>query len=147
MNVQQTTIVPTATVSRAATDALLKAAIEAAAGIGFVAAVAVVDAGGALKGFTRSDGAAFLTADVAINKAWTAGSYGYPTHVWKVYVADPKVAPLANLPRMMPVGGGYPLPHEGKLVGGIGISGGNYQQDQDAAATALRQVGFEVAGA
>jgi len=147
MNFQQTAVVQTATVSSAATDALLKAALEAASGLGFEAAVAVVDAGGALKGFTRSDGAAFLTVDVAIGKAWTAASYGYPTHVWNEYVADPKVAPLANLPRMMPVGGGYPLLHEGKVVGGIGISGGNYQQDQDAAANALRQLGFEIAGA
>ena len=147
MTIQQTAVVPTATISSAATDTLLKAALEAASSLGFEAAVAVVDAGGALKGFTRSDGAAFLTADVAINKAWTAGSYGYPTHVWNDYIADPKVAPLANLPRMMPVGGGYPMLHEGKLVGGIGVSGGSYQQDQDAAAAALRQLGFHVAGA
>ena len=147
MTCQQTVVVPTATVSRTASDALINAALNAAAGLGFEAAVAVVDAGGALKGFTRSDGAAFLTADIAINKAWTAGSYGYPTHVWNDYVADPKVAPLANLPRMMPVGGGYPLLHKGKLVGGIGISGGNYQQDQDACIAAMQQVGFEIASA
>ena len=144
MTIEQTAVVPAATVSRTATEALLTAALDAAVRFGFEAAVAVVDAGGALKGFARSDGAAFLTADVAINKAWTAGSYGYPTHVWNDYVADPKVAPLANLPRMMPVGGGYPLLHEGKLVGGIGISGGSYQQDQDACVAAVRELGFEL---
>ena len=144
MNAIAKPVLETAAVSGAASDALLKAGLETAARLGFEAAVAVVDAGGALKGFARSDGAPFLTADVAINKAWTAGSYGYPTHIWNDYVADPKVAPLANLPRMMPVGGGYPLLHGGKLVGGIGISGGSYTQDQDAAKAALEQVGFDL---
>jgi len=30
------------------------------------------------------------------------------------------------------------------LIGGIGISGGNAQQDQDAAVVALRKVGLDV---
>lgn len=146
MSIQPSVVIPTATVSSASSDALLKAALQAATDLNFEAAVAVVDSGGALKGFARSDGAAFLTAEVAINKAWTAGAYGYPTNVWNDYIADPKVAPIANLPRMMPVGGGYPLLHEGRLVGGIGISGGSHQQDQDACIAAVRQLGFEIFG-
>jgi hypothetical protein len=55
---------------------------------------------------------------------WTASSFGYATHVWNDYVtADPKVAPLAHRPRMVAVGGGYPILEDGKLIGGIGISG------------------------
>lgn len=120
----------------------------AAKAAGFEAAVAVTDATGALRAFERSDGAPFLTAEVATNKAWTAASYGYPTHVWNDYVTDPKIAPLQNLPRMMAVGGGYPLLVDGRLVGGIGISGGTYtqDQDQDAAEAALKAVGFALPG-
>ena len=40
--------------------------------------------------------------------------------------------------------GGYPILEDGKLIGGIGISGGNYQQDQDACVAALKQIGFEL---
>ena len=66
---------------------------------------------------------AFLTVDVAIDKAWTASSFGYATHVWNDYItADPKVAPLAYRPRMVAVGCGYPILEDGKLIGGIGIS-------------------------
>ena len=89
--------------------------------------------------------APFLTVDVAVDKAWSSASSGYPTHVWNDYVSnDPKVAPLAYRPRMVAVGGGYPILEDGKLIGGIGISGGTYQQDQDACVAALTALGFEL---
>ena len=66
--------------------------------------MAITDAGGHLVAFERTDGAPFLTGDVAIRKAWTASSYGIATHVWNDYIADPEVAPLANLHGLMPVG-------------------------------------------
>jgi uncharacterized protein GlcG (DUF336 family) len=134
-----------ASVSRGAAAALIEAALAAARDIGIEVAVAITDATGNLRAFERTDGAPFLTVDVAIDKAWTASSYGYPTHVWNDYVTgDVKVAPLAYHPRLLAVGGGYPILIDGKLIGGIGISGGNYQQDQEAAVAALRQLGFEV---
>lgn len=135
--------VPTATVSRSAAHALIDAAIKAASDLGVEIAVAVVDSGGIIKAFSRTDHAPFLTVDAAINKAWTAASFGYPTHAWNEYIADPKLAPLSNLPRMMPVGGGYPLQADSLLVGGIGISGGTYIQDQEIAEAALRRAGFK----
>ena len=123
------------------------AAARATAGdLGIEVVVAVADAGGHLTAFERMDGAPFLTGEVAINKAWAAASYGVVTHDWNRYVADPKVAPLANIPRLMPVGGGNPVKDGGKLVGGIGVSGGNAQQDQDIAEAALKSLGFDVAG-
>lgn len=138
--------IPAAFINREAAAALIGAALAAARQIGIEAAVAVTDATGNLRAFERTDGAPFLTAEVAIDKAWTACSFGFATHVWNDYVtSDPKVAPLAHRPRMVAVGGGYPIVENGKLIGGIGISGGNYQQDQEAAAAALRQLGFEVA--
>lgn len=35
---------------------------------------------------------------------------------------------------------------DGQLIGGIGISGGSYTQDQDAAEAALKAVGFAFPG-
>jgi uncharacterized protein GlcG (DUF336 family) len=138
--------IPAAFINREAAVALIEAALAAARQIGIEAAVAVTDATGNLRAFERTDGAPFLTAEVAIDKAWTASSFGFATHVWNDYVtSDPKVAPLAHRPRMVAVGGGYPIVENGKLIGGIGISGGNYQQDQEAAEAALRHLGFDVA--
>lgn len=133
----------TASVTRAAAAALVAAARAAATELGIEVAVAVTDAGGHLTAFERTDGAPFLTGEVAIGKAWTAASYGVATHVWNGYLADPKVAPLANVPGLMPVGGGNPVKDGGKLVGGIGVSGGSAQQDQDVAEAALKSVGFD----
>ena len=134
-----------ASINREAAVALIEASLAAAKAIGIEAAVAVTDATGSLRAFERADGAPFLTVNVAIDKAWTASSFGFPTHVWNDYVAnDPKVAPLAHLPRMVAVGGGYPIMENGQLIGGIGISGGNYQQDQDACVAALTKLGFEL---
>lgn len=54
------------------------------------------------------------------------------------------MAPLAYRPRMAAVGGGYPILEYGKLIGGIGISSGTYQQDQDACVEALEKIGFQL---
>jgi len=144
--IKSTKSVATASINRESATALIEAALAAAREVGMEAAVAVTDATGNLRAFERMDGAPFLTVDVAIDKAWTASSFGFATHVWNDYVtSDPKVAPLAHRPRMVAVGGGYPILEKGKLIGGIGISGGSYQQDQDAAVAALGQLGFDVA--
>ena len=136
-------VVQTSSVSRSAVNALLEAAGDAAAAAGFEAAIAVVDAGGNLKGFSRTDDAGFLTGEVAIGKAWTAASLGSPTHLWNERLANPKEAPLAHHPRILAIGGGYPLLYGGQVVGGIGVSGGHHTQDQGAALAALKVVGFE----
>ena len=134
-----------ASISRAAAAALVNATLAAAKDIGIEVSVAVTDVAGHLKAFERSDRAPFLTIDVAIDKAWTAASFGYPTHGWANLIAsDEKLAQLAHRPRLVAVGGGYPIIESGKLIGGIGISGGSYKQDQDAAVVALGALGFEV---
>jgi len=135
-------IVPTATISLEAAQALLAQARRASAARGFAATIAITDAGGHLRAFERADAAPFLTSDVAINKAWTAASFGLATHQWNQYMAEPAVAPLAHHPRLMPVGGGVPIFYEGRLVGGIGISGGSSAQDHAAAEEALRNAGL-----
>ncbi len=138
---------PTASITRAAASALLDAARGAAEAMGIEVAVAVTDAAGSLKAFERTDGAPFLTVEVAVNKAWTAASYGLATHVWNSYLAsDPQAAPLAHIPRLMAVGGGCPVREGGLLVGGIGISGGNALQDQQVAEAALKRLGFDGPG-
>jgi len=60
-------------------------------------------------------------------------------------IANPQAAQLAHRPRLVAVGGGRPIVSGGRVVGGIGISGGNAAQDRQAAEFALRAVGFGVA--
>jgi len=134
-----------ASITRDSALALAVAARDAAAKIGLNLAIAVTDEGGHLVAFERADATPFLAAEVAINKAWTAASFGLDTMIWNQVVAQPATAPLANHPRVMPVGGGVPIMVDGRLVGGIGISGGTAQQDHDVAVAALEAAGFEVA--
>jgi len=133
-----------ASITRDSALALVAAARKAGKDIGIELAIAVTDAGGHLTAFERAEGAPFLTAGVAVDKAWTAASFGLSTLVWNQVVAQPATAPLAHHPRVMAVGGGVPIVVGGKVVGGIGISGGNAQQDHDAAVAALEAQGFEV---
>ncbi|RZF24102.1 heme-binding protein [Paraburkholderia sp. UYCP14C] len=135
-------IISTTTITHEAAQALLAEAHRACAARGFAAAIAITDAGGHLRAFERADTVPFLTVDVAINKAWTAASFGMATDQWNQYMAEPTVAPLAHHPRLTAIGGGIPLLHEGRLVGGIGVSGGTPVQDHEAAEEALRKAGF-----
>lgn len=131
-------------ISRASAVALIEAARVAIDAMGIEVAIAVTDPSGHLVAFERTDAAPFLTIEVAIDKAWTVSSFGIGTHVWNAILSDAKVAQLGNRPRMVAVGGGCPIVEGGKFIGAIGISGGNAQQDQDAAEVALRKLGFDV---
>ncbi|MFZ6712470.1 GlcG/HbpS family heme-binding protein [Undibacterium sp. TC9W] len=133
-----------ASITRDAAQALIIAASAAARDIGIDVTIAVTDNAGHLKAFERADSAAFLTVDVAIDKAWTAASFGLPTHTWTAIISNDVVAQLAHRPRLVAVGGGCPIVENGKVIGGIGISGGNALQDQQAAEIALAALGFEV---
>ena len=148
MNRPQTPLtVASTSIAREAAARLIDAARAACRDIGIEATIAITDAGGHLKALDRTDNAPFLTVDVAIDKAWTAASFGLGTHVWNGIVKDPVVAQLAHRPRLVAVGGGCPIVHDGRVVGGIGISGGNALQDQQAAEAALQAVGFDIAPA
>jgi uncharacterized protein GlcG (DUF336 family) len=136
---------PAASITREAAAALVAAAQAASREIGIHVTIAVTDAAGHLKAFERDDAAPFLTANVAIDKAWTAASFGLATHVWNAVLGDSRVAQLAHQPRMVAVGGGVPIRDGGRVVGAIGISGGNALQDQQAAEAALASLGFEPA--
>ncbi|MDX2547959.1 GlcG/HbpS family heme-binding protein [Streptomyces sp. WI04-05B] len=137
---------PASSITQAAAGALIAAVHTAAARIGFTAAVAVTDQGGHLKAFDRADDAPFLTGEVAVDKAWTAISFRIPTHTWNDLLVNPQIAPLGGHPRVLAVGGGYPIIENGRYVGGLGISGGDYEQDQQAAEEALAALGFDPPG-
>lgn len=133
-----------ASITRLTAHALIEAAQAAARDIGIEVTIAITDNAGHLKAFDRSDKAPFLTVEVAIDKAWTAASFGLATHVWNSIIGKSEVAQLAHRPRMVAVGGGYPILLDGQVVGGIGISGGNALQDQQACEVALKALGFDL---
>lgn len=107
---------------------------------------AVMDAGGHLLAFTRMDGAPWVSADVALGKAWTAAAYGVPSAAQKE-----KMAPMPNFAtaistmthgRFTPQTGAVPIYRGEALLGALGASGGTGEQDEEMCTMAVTAVGF-----
>jgi len=132
-----------ASISAETARVLIEAAERKAAEIGVPMAIAVCDESGVLKAFSRMDGAALLSVDIAQNKAYTAVSFGIPTHGWFDFIKDdpPLLHGITHTPRLVVFGGGYPVQHEGAVIGGVGVSGGHYHQDMQVAEAALAALG------
>jgi uncharacterized protein GlcG (DUF336 family) len=123
--------------------AMLDAAERKAAEMGHPFVVAIVDDSGVLKAFSRMDGAALLSVQIAQDKAYTAAGFGLSTDGWHEFVKDdPPLAmgAAAGIDRLIVFGGGFPITIDGKVVGAIGVSGGHYTQDMDVARAGLAVV-------
>jgi uncharacterized protein GlcG (DUF336 family) len=119
---------------------MITAAEEKAREIAVAMNIAVVDESGVLKAFSRMDGAALLSVQIAQDKAYTAVGFGMPTHGWFDFIKDdPPLAAGATsgIDRLVIFGGGYPIAIDGAVVGAIGVSGGHYSQDQEVAEAGL----------
>lgn len=120
-----------ATITAEAATAVLRAAEAKAAEIGVPMVIAVVDESGVLKAFSRMDGAPLLSVQIAQDKAYTAAAYGISTDTWFEFIKNdpPLLHGIVKTPRLVVFGGGYPLTADGAPVGGVGVSGGHYEQD------------------
>lgn len=129
-----------------AAAAAAAAAVRQAEEAGIRINVAIVDAGGNLAAFLRMPGAFLHSIDIAIDKAYTAVGFGLPTSVWTEALASHSPAVRQGLPlrpRMVCFGGGLPLRHEGRVIGGIGVSGGSELEDETCARAGLSAIGLD----
>jgi len=123
--------------------AMLDAAERKAAEMGHPFVIAIVDDSGILKAFSRMDGAALLSVQIAQDKAYTAAGFGLSTDGWHDFIKDdPPLAmgATAGIDRLVVFGGGFPIAIDGNVVGGIGVSGGHYTQDMDVAKAGLEAI-------
>ncbi|HDR9484555.1 TPA: heme-binding protein [Burkholderia aenigmatica] len=137
--------VVTRTIDWPAASRAAQAAAEAAERLGVRVNVAVVDAAGLLAAFVRMPGAPLHSIDIAIDKAYTAASFGLPTGAWHDALAEHSAAVRQGLvlrPRFVAFGGGLPIVDDGVLIGGIGVSGGSEAQDERCARAGLDAAGF-----
>ena len=121
------------------------AAVQAAREQGVCINVAVVDAGGVLAAFLRMPGAPLHSVDIAIDKAYTAVSFGLATSQWQAALQQHSAAVREGLvlrPRFVAFGGGLPLMENGQRIGGIGVSGGSEEQDEACAQAGLIAIGL-----
>tara|TARA_A200000159_G_scaffold123924_1_gene118675 strand:+ start:4689 stop:5009 length:321 start_codon:yes stop_codon:yes gene_type:complete len=99
-----------------------------------------VDHAGILVGFIRQPGAPLHSIDIAIDKAYTAASFGLATGKWPdaLQAHSPAVQDgLLRRPRFVAFGGGLPIEIDGQRLGGIGVSGGSEAQDELIAGAGL----------
>lgn len=121
-----------------------QAAIAHARSLGIRINVALTDPAGVLVGFLRMPGAFLHSIDIAIDKAYTAAGFGFPTRQWAELLAGDETLRLglAQRPRLVIFGGGLPVVEDGVVIGGIGVSGGSAEQDEDCARAGLRAIGL-----
>ncbi len=127
-----------------ATAAALQAAVARAEQLGIRVNVALADSGGVQAGFLRMPGAFLHSVEIAIDKAYTAASFGFPTRDWpKIFQQEEALCTMAHRPRLTAFGGGLPIRKDGVLIGGIGVSGGSAEEDEACARAGLRALGLE----
>lgn len=120
------------------TDArrILAAATKEAEKIGQPMNIAVVDAGGNLLAFERMENAWLGSIDISIKKAWTSRAFDIETKALGENSQSGNQffgIHASNDGKVMIFAGGVPLKKDGKVIGGLGISGGSGKQDQGVA--------------
>ncbi len=113
-------------------DEIAALALAEAARAGVNICVAVVDRAGYPLVFKRQQGAPFHAIDIALDKAYTAVSFGFATSKWDKRLAEGSEMlrhGLMQRERFVSFGGGLPIKLGGARVGALGISGGSEAQD------------------
>ena len=99
-------------------------------------AVAVVDNHGFLVYFERMDNTQTASMDIAVGKARAAATYRRPTRAFADVINKGGPA-TATLPGVFASPGGLPIRMEGKVIGGVGVSGVTGDQDEQCAKAGL----------
>lgn len=124
---------------------VVRACVDHARASGLKVCAAVVDSSGLLTAFLRMPGAPFHSSEIAIDKAYTAASFGIPNAQLGQWLQQHSAAVQQGVPlrpRMVLFGGGVPLHHGEALIGAVGVSGATEEQDIECA-----QRGRDVLGA
>jgi glc operon protein GlcG len=100
--------------------------------------ITILDSGGQLVMSQRLDGAQFGSIEVAREKAYSAVAFRRPTKVFEDGVAQGGVnLRTLRLTGASPLQGGLPILVDGKVIGGIGVSGVLAPQDAQVAQAGL----------
>jgi uncharacterized protein GlcG (DUF336 family) len=124
---------------------MVDAAVRKAAEIGVLESVCVVDDGGYPIVLERMDGARITGPQIAWNKAFTASGHKRSTHLFNQPPNGPALPGNEAFGiqwsfegRFAVFVGGFPVVANGEVIGGIGLSGGNGEQDTACGVAALQ---------
>ena len=126
---------------------MMAAAIEMAERGGIAISCAIVDAGGHMMLFERMDGGRFHTVHSSTTKAVCAASNRRPTTAKGAAGQDLDVSHAIGLAlaagpeRWTAMEGGVPVLADGQCIGGVGVSGGDWETDLRIAKAAVESIG------
>lgn len=105
----------------------------------FPVAIAIVDTHGMLVMFQRLDNTQYGSVQVALEKASTAALFRRETRAFEEMLADGGAnLRLLKLPAALPLEGGLPILVDGKVIGGIGVSGVKSTEDAEVGRAGLK---------
>jgi uncharacterized protein GlcG (DUF336 family) len=122
---------------------MLEAAEAEAAKRNLLMTVAIVDCAGNLVAFHRMDDACLYSIQISMDKAYTAVYGKLSTADWGPFFKSGELPSLFFHERWIPFPGGFPLVRNGKIFGGIGVSGATATGDSAVAKAALAAGGFQ----
>jgi uncharacterized protein GlcG (DUF336 family) len=138
---------------RAEARLMVDAATRKAAELKVPQTVCVADEGGFPLVIERMDGARVTGPQIAWNKAFTAAGHKRSTHLFNTPPNGPALPgneaygiQLSFEGRFAAFVGGFPIVVDGEVVGGVGLSGGNGEQDTACALAALEALREKLAG-
>lgn len=120
-------------------EKLVKGLQAAAEAIGVRAVISVVNSGGNLICLHAMDNSYIASIKASQEKAFTAVALQMPTHAALKESRGGSLDGYTNGNGILMLGGGFPLEKNGRIYGGLGISGGTKEQD-----ILLAQIGAEV---
>jgi uncharacterized protein GlcG (DUF336 family) len=99
-------------------------------------AIAIVDNHGFLVYYERMDDTQTASPAIAVEKARSAAMFRRPSKAFEDGVAKGRVA-ILGLPGATPIEGGIPIVHDGRVIGGVGVSGVASNEDAQIAQAGL----------
>ena len=106
-------------------------------------AIAIVDSGGHLVMVHRLDSAQLAATRIAEAKARTAVEFRRPTKVFEDAIGGGGIGLRVLTFGVSGAEGGVPIISDGKIIGGIGVSGGASDQDGQVARTGANAAATE----
>lgn len=123
---------------------MIAAGIQAAMEANAAETICIVDDGGYLIALERMNGARNTSPEIAIAKAFTASGHRRSTHLFNQPGGPATIHGEAfGIHAMMPgkfaiFVGGLPIVVNGSVIGGVGVSGGNGEDDITVGVAALK---------
>jgi len=140
-------IADTKRLTHAGARQMMTAAVDEARKAGIAISCCIVDAGGHVVALERMDGGRFHTVHSCTTKAVCAASNRRVTSAKGAVGQDLDVthaiglALAAGTEHWTAMEGGVPIMADGQCIGGVGVSGGDWQTDERIAQAAVETIG------